>query len=166
MSTGRAATIVIYLHHLVGQRIAPVLKNMGVTLAFWNLAMRPGKPMLFGFFGNHRVFGLPGNPVSSLLTARIFLCPLIEALLGRPLRTVRTLTATLTAPLDANGPRQHYMRAIFETLPTGSLCVVPVDNQDSSLLSRLAASSCLIIRPPNAPAIPIGSTVSIEPIDF
>jgi molybdopterin molybdotransferase len=146
--------------------VRPALEALGVTLAFWTLAMRPGKPMLFGKLNHQRFLGLPGNPVSALITARVFLCPLIGALLGQPPADLAHKPATLTAPLEANGPRQHYMRAHLDTASQSVPHVMPVTNQDSSLLSPLATSNALIVRPPFAPAVSIGHTVEVLSIDF
>jgi molybdopterin molybdotransferase len=146
--------------------IRPALENLGMTLSFWNLAMRPGKPMIFGHLANQRVLGLPGNPVSALITARVFLCPLIAALLGKPTQPESTVAATLTVGLDANGPRQHYMRGVMRTSDTGTVVVAPLLNQDSSLLSLLSAANCLIVRPPFAQPQPIGAVIPVQPLDF
>ena len=145
-------------HDLVG----PVLARRGMELAFWKIAMRPGKPMMFGRLGPQRVLGLPGNPVSSLITARLFLVPLIQALLGHTTSGQRTETAPLSQALPKNGPRAHYMRAIRDA--DGR--VTPVANQDSSLLTPLAAADCLIVRPVGAPAANAGSLVAVIPLDF
>jgi molybdopterin molybdotransferase len=88
-------------HDLVG----PALKAEGIDLAFWKVAIRPGKPLMFGRLGPMRVMGLPGNPVSALITARVFLVPLIHALLGIEPGARDLETAILTQPLEANGPR-------------------------------------------------------------
>ena len=88
-------------HDLVG----PVLQDRGMTLAFWKIAMRPGKPLMFGRLGQSRVLGLPGNPVSSLICTRLFLLPLIRALLGQPANSETPIQARLSVPLEANGPR-------------------------------------------------------------
>jgi molybdopterin molybdotransferase len=149
-------------HDLVG----PVLQDRGMTLAFWNIAMRPGKPVMFGRLGRTRVLGLPGNPVSSLICTRIFLLPLVRALLGQPARSETTIQAHLSVPLEANGPRQHYMRAVSKPSPDGHLLVAPVRSQDSSLLAPLVEADCLLIRLPRAPAAPAGSLVSILPLGF
>ena len=145
--------------------VRPALERLGVELTFSKLAMRPGKPMLFGRQGSQRFLGLPGNPVSALITARVFLGPLIVASLGRPPEKQATSQAVLTAPLPGNGPRQHYMRAHLDLNPTGP-CVTAITNQDSSLLAPLATSNALIVRPPNAPALPAGATVSVILLDF
>ena len=164
MSAGDADILVTTGGASVGDHdlVRPALEKLGVKLDFWKLAMRPGKPMLFGRLGHQHMLGLPGNPVSALITARVFLAPLISALLGKPtLETVPQL-ANLVTPLEANGPRQHYMRAIVHTDGT----VSPLPDQDSSLLVPLAAANVLIVRPPNAPANSKGTPVQVISIDF
>jgi molybdopterin molybdotransferase len=146
--------------------VAPVLAARGMALAFWKIAMRPGKPLMFGRLGSARVLGLPGNPVSALICARIFLVPLIRALLGRPEKGHGLLQARAAVALEANGPRQHYMRATSQPGADGLASITPVRSQDSSLLSPLARADCLLVRPASAPAAPAGSLVSILPLDF
>ena len=126
--------------------VAPVLQGRGMTLAFWKIAMRPGKPLMFGRLGALRVLGLPGNPVSSLICSRIFLVPLIRALLGQPSDEEHPSHARLAVPLEANGPRQHYMRATSRPGADGLALVTPVRSQDSSLLAPLAEADCLLLR--------------------
>jgi molybdopterin molybdotransferase len=145
-------------HDLVGQ----ALKNEGLDLGFWKVALRPGKPLMFGRLGNMRVLGVPGNPVSALVTARVFLVPLIKALLGEPPANRVTETAKLAAPLEVNGPRLHLMRAVLARDASGDLKVTPLPSQDSSLLSALAKADCLIWRPPNAQPLDAGQAVEIE----
>jgi molybdopterin molybdotransferase len=146
--------------------VAPVLEARGMALSFWKIAMRPGKPLMFGRLGAARVLGLPGNPVSSLVCTRVFLVPLIRALLGSPPQDERPLQARTAVALEANGPRQHYMRATTAAGPDGLAVVTPVRSQDSSLLAPLAAADCLLVRPPNAAAVAAGDLVSILPLDF
>ena len=146
--------------------VRPAFEQLGVKLDFWKLAMRPGKPMLFGRLGHQRMLGLPGNPVSALITARVFLAPLITALLGKPASVTEPNMATLDTPLEANGPRQHYMRAIVTQTSSTTQTVAPVANQDSSLLVPLAQANALIVRPPHAPAIGTGTSVPVISIDF
>jgi molybdopterin molybdotransferase len=148
-------------HDLVG----PVLTSRGMKLAFWKIAMRPGKPLLYGRLGSQHVLGLPGNPVSALVTARVFLVPLIHALLAStPMSEERVARAGV--PLAANGPRQHYMRATLRPTKDCLAEVTPVRSQDSSLLSPLATADCLIVRPINAPAVAAGVIVRILALDF
>jgi len=149
-------------HDLVG----PVLRARGMVLSFWKIAMRPGKPLMFGRLGTARVLGLPGNPVSSLVCARVFLVPLLRALLGEPAHDARPLEARAGVALEPNGPRQHYMRATTAAGGDGLPVVMPVRSQDSSLLAPLAQADCLLIRPPHAPIAPEGALVPILPLDF
>ena len=145
--------------------VRPALESLGVKLEFWRLAMRPGNPVLFGRLGNLRVLGVPGNPVSALLCARIFACPMINALLGKPASELVPRQIRLAAPLTANGPRQHYMRAILED-HGGQQTITPVTNQDSSLLTPLTRANALIVRPPQAQALEAGTSVPVILIDF
>jgi molybdopterin molybdotransferase len=149
-------------HDLVG----PVLERRGLVLSFWKIAMQPGKPLRFGRLGGLRVLGLPGSPVSSLICARLFLVPLIHALLGHAAEAARPLEARLAVPLEVNGERQQYMRARSRRSPDGGLLVAPVRTQDSSYLSPLAEADCLLVRPPHAPAVAAGTPVAIVPLDF
>jgi molybdopterin molybdotransferase len=149
-------------HDLVG----PALEARGMALSFWKIAMRPGQPLMFGRLGNARVLGLPGNPVSSLVCSRVFLMPLLRALLGEPTRDQQPIQASAGADLEANGPRQHYMRATTLPGPDGRPVATPVRSQDSSLLAPLAQADCLLVRPPHAPAASRGTLVPILPLDL
>jgi molybdopterin molybdotransferase len=149
-------------HDLVG----PVLEARGMALSFWKIAMRPGQPLMFGRLGPARVMGLPGNPVSSLVCTRVFLVPLLRALLGQRAISERPIQASAGVTLEANGPRQHYMRATTVAGVDGRPVVTPVRSQDSSLLAPLAQADCLLVRPPHAPAAPQGALVPILPLDF
>jgi molybdopterin molybdotransferase len=94
-------------HDLVG----PVLASRGMALDFWKIAMRPGKPLMYGRLDRQHVLGLPGNPVSSLVCTRLFVIPLVRALLGLEPESARPIEARVAVPLAANGARAHYMRA-------------------------------------------------------
>jgi molybdopterin molybdotransferase len=148
-------------HDLVG----PVLAARGMEIGFWKIAMRPGKPLLFGRLGRSRVLGLPGNPVSSLITTRLFVVPLVSSLLGMPAAHLAPRQAALAIALEANGIREHYMRATLAQTPAG-MTVTPVASQDSSLIAMLAAADCLIVRPIGAPSLAAGELVPILPLDF
>ena len=146
--------------------VVPALEAAGMTLDFWKIAMRPGKPMIFGHRDRQIILGVPGNPVSSMICARVFAVPLVMAMLGMPAEAAQPVGATLDAPLEANGPRTHYMRAHHTRQGSGIEGVRPITNQDSSLIAPLAMADCLIIRPPGAPALPAGATVDTLPLDF
>lgn len=140
--------------------VRPTFVARGMELAFHKIAMRPGKPMMFGRLGAMRVLGLPGNPVSSLVCTHLFAVPLIESLAGRPPSQRRT-TARLGAQLDPNGPREHYMRGALTRDGDGTLVVTAFDNQDSSIIRLYAAADALIVRPPGADALDAGAEVEI-----
>ena len=146
--------------------VAPVLQARGMALDFWKIAMRPGKPLMFGRLAHQRVIGVPGNPVSSLVCARLFLVPLVRALLGLVPEPDRAITARAAVPLSANGPRAHYMRARTGRTDEGEPTVTPEPSQDSSLLTPLARADCLLVRPIGAPAAPAGTRVPILMLDF
>jgi molybdopterin molybdotransferase len=130
-------------------------------MAFWRIAMRPGKPMMHGRLGAMRVIGLPGNPVSSYVCAYLFLVPLIRALSGRTAIHHARETALLGRDLSPNDQREDYLRARLEEREDGAAIATPVDKQDSSLLGNLAAAQALVIRPPFAPSAPKGSVCEI-----
>jgi molybdopterin molybdotransferase len=146
--------------------VSPVLQSRGMALNFWNIAMRPGKPLMHGRLGGQHVLGLPGNPVSSLVCTRLFLIPLIRALLGLPAESDQTVLARTVVALAANGIRAHYMRATLEAGPDNTPTATPVRSQDSSLLTPLAGANCLLVRPVGAPALPAGSLVPTLALDF
>lgn len=136
-----------------------VLSGLGMDLDFWKIAMRPGKPLMFGRLGGTRCIGLPGNPVASLLCSHIFLKPLLARLAGLPYAPdIRH--AVLDTPMAANDLRQDYVRAIGRETHDG-LVVSPFSVQDSSMLRTLADANCVIIREPFAPAAESGSACSV-----
>lgn len=134
--------------------IAPAAGDAGVEMAFHKVAMRPGKPLLAGRMGDSALIGLPGNPVSAMVCGVIFILPVLRKMLGLSVET-RVKSLPLAAPLPANGPRQHYMRA---TLSNGALRVA--ERQDSSLLTVLAEATHLVVRPPDDPERPVGAPVN------
>jgi molybdopterin molybdotransferase len=144
-------------HDLVQQ----ALRDEGTTMAFWKIAMRPGKPMMHGRLGDMRVVGLPGNPVSSYVCCFLFAVPLIRALSGRhDIPHVRE-PAILGRDLDANDQREDYLRASLGRRGDGTLVATPVSRQDSSLLGHLAGAQALLIRPPHAPAASAGEMCEV-----
>lgn len=142
-------------HDLVQKALGP----KGFALDFWKIAMRPGKPLIFGKLGTTPLLGLPGNPVSTLVCAMLFLRPAIAAMLGTPYEAP-VVHAKLGADLKANDQRQDYLRASLQTRNGERVaCAFPV--QDSSMISILARADGLIIRAPHAPAAKAGDTVPV-----
>lgn len=140
--------------------VQDVLTDKGMHLDFWRIAMRPGKPLMFGRFGETRVLGLPGNPVSSIVCAILFLRPLIAAFLGETPQDP-TQMALLAEGLPQNDNRQDYLRATLDFATDGPPRATALTSQDSSGLSVLARADCLIVRPPQAPAASAGDTCRI-----
>ena len=166
--SGRAADILITIGGAsVGARdlVSSALRGEGLELDFWKIAMRPGKPLLYGKLGHQRVLGLPGNPVSALVCAHVFLVPMLRKLLGLAERAQPSPEALLAEDLEANGPREHYMRAVSEWTAEGKRRVKPLPSQDSSLMAAFAEADCLIVRPPHVPALSQGQRVRIIPLD-
>ncbi|MEM9168094.1 MAG: gephyrin-like molybdotransferase Glp [Pseudomonadota bacterium] len=141
--------------------VKSAFRAAGGEIVFEKIAVKPGKPTWFGRLGNARVVGLPGNPASAIVTAVLFVRPLIERLAGRASPGMRTETAVLDGPVPENGPREAYLRATAAPRDDGRLGVAAAPNQDSSLLSPFAACNCLIKRLPNAPAEEVDAIVSI-----
>jgi molybdopterin molybdotransferase len=137
-----------------------VLKAKGMALDFWKIAMRPGKPLMFGSLGPLKVIGLPGNPVSALVTATLFVGPAIARMLGRTELGPRIVKARLGIDLPENDLRQDYLRSAVVEDADG-LVATPFGKQDSAMLSALSRSGGLVIRPPHAPAAKAGTTVSM-----
>ena len=144
--------------------VGSALKSEGLELDFWKIAMRPGKPLLFGRLGKQRVLGVPWNPVSALVCAEIFLVPMLVKLLGATEERRPLPEAVLGVALPANGPREHYMRARSEWREDGARVVTPLLSQDSSLVAALARADCLIVRAPDAAALPQGAAIRIVPL--
>ncbi|OHV63930.1 molybdopterin molybdenumtransferase MoeA [Mesorhizobium sp. LCM 4577] len=139
--------------------IHDVLTGEGMQLDFWKIAMRPGKPLMFGRLGNVRCIGLPGNPVASIVCSQLFLKPLLARLGGRDHRQdVRV--ARLGAAMQANDLRQDYVRAVVRE-DAGTLIATPFSIQDSSMLRMLADANGLIVREPFAPAAETGAECSV-----
>ena len=142
------------------------LAREGFELDFWKIAMRPGKPLIAGRLGPTPVLGLPGNPVSALVCAILFLLPALDRLSGLPGHAPETHPARLGASLPANDSRADHLRATLTPDPGGLPVVTPFPQQDSSILRVLHAASALILRPPHAPALPAGAQVSVIRLDL
>jgi molybdopterin molybdotransferase len=145
--------------------VQEALKNSGVSIDFWKIAMRPGKPFMYGRRKGQHVLGLPGNPVSALVCARLFLKPLIDALLGFPAGD-DLVEARLGASMKENDSRQDYVRATLVEAPDGTRTVTPFAKQDSSMQRTFREAQALIVRPPKAKVAGQGDVVKILRLDF
>ncbi|MGB5949079.1 MAG: gephyrin-like molybdotransferase Glp [Parvibaculum sp.] len=144
--------------------VQAALAEDGLAIDFWRIAMRPGKPLMFGRYRDLPMLGLPGNPVSALVCALIFLVPAITKLGGGGDTSPRTTLARLGPGLSENDQREDYLRARLETQPDELPLATPFETQDSSMLSVLSAADCLVIRPPHAPAAEAGEIVRVMPL--
>jgi molybdopterin molybdotransferase len=136
------------------------LGQAGLALDFWKIAMRPGKPLMFGAIGPLPLLGLPGNPVSAYVCALLFLRPALDVLSGLPGQPPATEPARVTTAMKPNDQREDYIRATL-TRDANGLAVTPFPVQDSGMLKTLAHATALIQRPPHDPAIEPGTLVQI-----
>jgi len=144
-------------HDLVQAALGP----KGFALDFWKIAMRPGKPLIWGALRGTPLLGLPGNPVSAIVCGVLFLVPALRRLSGLPARAVATRAAVLGAPMAANDRRQDYVRATLSAGAAGVPVATPFAVQDSSMLATLARADALLVRAPRAPAAEIGDAVEV-----
>ncbi len=146
--------------------VRSVLGEEGLKIDFWKIAMRPGKPLMFGQIGETPMLGLPGNPVSAMVCAIVFLMPALHKLSGRTVNRRAMLTARLGRDLPENDRRQDYLRASIERSADGGLVATPFDRQDSSVLMSFAQADGLVVRRPFAPAAKAGENVPVLPLEF
>lgn len=139
------------------------LAQDGLGVDFWRIAMRPGKPLMFGRYRELPMLGLPGNPVSALVCAHLFLVPAIAALQGASPR-LRTTLAKLGRNLPENDQREDYLRATLVDGDGELPVATPFSKQDSSMLSLISGADCLVIRPPRSPAAQTGDVVTVMPL--
>ena len=144
--------------------VKKVLGEDGMDLGFYKVAMRPGKPLIFGSLNGIPVLGLPGNPVSAGVTSVIFLKAAIAEMLGIGNGDAGSRTALLGRDLKKNDHRQDYLRATLSHDKDGHLVATPFEGQDSAMMARLAEADCLVVRPPNAKAAKKGEPAEIIPL--
>ena len=147
-------------HDLVQSALGPE----GFALDFWQIAMRPGKPLIWGRLGPTPLLGLPGNPVSAMVCGVIFLIPALQRLCGQAAEAPRTVNAVAGAALAANDRRFDHLRAVLSQDAAGRLVATPFPTQDSSMLKTLARADGLILRTPLAPPLPEGADVEVIPL--
>ncbi len=145
--------------------IESVLGKEGLDINFGKVAMRPGKPLIFGKIMGIPMLGLPGNPVSAGVTSALFLKPAIDLMLGFEANATPQSSALLGRDLDENDRRQDYLRSTLEVNDEGELVATPFSKQDSSMLATFSKADCLVIRSPHAPAAKKGARVPIIRLD-
>ena len=142
-----------------------VMRELG-DVAFWTLAIKPGRPMAFGKIVQAQsesvLFGLPGNPVAVMITFLQFVRPMIEFLSGSMATKKISLVAKLQVPFKKRIGRTEFLRARLSTDCTGQLWVEPYKNQGSGVLSSMSQADCLIVMPAQTSSIEKGDLVNIE----
>ena len=144
--------------------VLSALQARGLALDFWKIAMRPGKPLMFGRLGALPMLGLPGNPVSAFVCAVLFVLPALYRLAGLADTSLPVARAVLGAAVPANDQRADHLRATLAPRAMALPVATPFPVQDSSMLTRLARGDALILRPPLAPALPEGAEVPVLPL--
>lgn len=139
--------------------VRPALQRAGASLDFWRVAMKPGKPLMAGKLGGAIVLGLPGNPVSAFVTARLFLLPLVARMLGTASPVPPPILLPLDGALPPTAKRAEYIRGT--RTPAGAR---PLGQQDSAALAALAAADLLIVRPPGSRAAVAGEMIDTLPL--
>ncbi|MCL9982037.1 MAG: molybdopterin molybdotransferase MoeA [Erythrobacter sp.] len=142
-------------HDLIQQ----ALKDWGAQIDFWKVAIKPGKPLMVATRGTQVILGLPGNPVSSFVTAFLFALPLVRAAMGAADPLPRSVTMIAGEVLPATEKRREFLRGVSD-----GATVRLAGSQDSSALSALAAANCLIDRPAHTPAVAAGEPVRVFPL--
>ena len=144
--------------------VQSVLGDIGLEVDFWRIAMRPGKPLMFGRIDGTFLIGLPGNPVSSLVCAIMFLAPAIRRMLGTDNLLPETGMARLGTDLTENDEREDYLRASLSRNENGDVIATPYGKQDSSMFATIARADALLIRKPFAAAAKSGTPVEFIPL--
>ncbi|WP_415393378.1 gephyrin-like molybdotransferase Glp [Paracoccus sp. SJTW-4] len=143
--------------------IARVAADLGMERAFHRIAMRPGRPLMAGRLGDGAMLGLPGNPVSAIVTAVLFMQPLIRAMQGHAAPQPVVRHAALAGDLPPEGGRQHYLRAALREDGRGTV-IAPFGDQDSARLALLAQADALLVRPAGDPARRAGELMQYIPL--
>lgn len=143
--------------------IKDILAESG-QINFWKLALKPGKPLAVGKLGDCHMFGLPGNPVSVIITFRQLIAPGLERLAGAPRRQPLRIGAVCAAPLKKSPGRTEFQRGILNRTVSGDFQVVPAGPQGSHMLGSMSRANCLIVLPAECGDVEAGQQVTVEPL--
>ena len=142
--------------------VKEVLNDLRVETVFWRVAMKPGKPNYFGTRGSKLVFGLPGNPVSALVSLEMLVLPALQKIMGLPRAAELNRPAVIETEFRRSPGRVEFVRAVASQLPDGHFSVRPVSGQGSHMVVGLAAANCLIILSEDKERIEKGESVIIR----
>ena len=137
---------------------------MGREMAFWKVAMKPGKPLAFGHIGERPIFGLPGNPVSSFVSFEQFVRPSLRKMMGAKRLTAKMVQAKLTRSVRKKPGRLHFMSAVLQG-ENGQFRVTPNSEQGSGILKSMIHADGLMVFPLEASELTEGDTVSVQVLD-
>jgi molybdopterin molybdotransferase len=140
--------------------LRPVLAEAGVTLDVWKVRMRPGAPLGFGWLGEMPWIGLPGNPVSTMVTFELFVRPVLRRMLGHTRLFRRPLPVTLEEPVKIGAALTHFLRAVVSVKPDGTLSAKLTGPQGSGILTSMSVANALLVIPQERPRIEAGETVN------
>ncbi len=150
----------------VHDHVRPVLASLGVSMHFWRVAMRPGHPLAFGTsLRGQLVFGLPGNPVSSMVCCEEFVLPALRRMMGQQRLYQRTLAARLMAPVKIRPGRTEFVRVTLTQDTDGTLLATPTGTQSSGVLLSMARADALLVVPAALPGHAAGDLVRVQLID-
>jgi molybdopterin molybdotransferase len=144
--------------------VRPVLEEMGATQKFWKLRMRPGAPVGFGLLGDVPWIGLPGNPVSTMVTFELFVRPAIRKMCGHTLPFRRSVPATMAEAVTLKPKLQHFLRAVLTDGP-GGLEARLTGPQGSGILTSMVKANALLVIPEGQFETPAGAAVTAILLD-
>lgn len=144
--------------------IKPVVEELG-TLELWKIAIKPGKPFAYGQLSQAQFFGLPGNPVSALVTLYKLVLPALQQLMGTQKQTPAQHQAVTSTSLKKSVGRLDFQRGMYEVDEHGQLTVTVTGNQNSAILTSVSQANCFIVLPAEQGDVSAGETVTIEPFN-
>ena len=144
--------------------VAVVLRDRG-DIAFWQIRMKPGRPLNFGTFGRALMFGLPGNPVSAMVTFYQFVQPAVRKLAGAGYRRGAVLRARTAVAFPKKPGRTEYQRGRLLMADDGTPSVEPAGPQGSGRLSSMARADCFVVIPAESEGIGVGEWVDVQPFE-
>ncbi|MCC6503558.1 MAG: molybdopterin molybdotransferase MoeA [Deltaproteobacteria bacterium] len=144
--------------------VKDVLKDMGSSMIFWKVAMKPGKPLAFGIIGGKPAFGLPGNPISSMVAFEQFVRPTLLKMAGRTNLFRQSFSATLTKDIKIKPGRMNFIRAELKATDTG-FTVTPLDGQSSGMILTMVRANSFVVVPEDSNGFRSGDIVKAQPFD-
>ncbi len=144
--------------------VKDILTSLG-EVNFWKIAMKPGRPMAFGKIGNAVFFGLPGNPVSVMVTFYEFVQSALKRMMGQRETAVVTVKVPCATRLKKRPGRMEFQRGILERLPDGGFVVHATGDQGSGILSTMSRANCFIVLPEDCGNVEAGRLVDVQPFE-